>query len=141
MAQQVQPAFISHPVCIDEVMDVKMISDVINSDKKVLPLIGNMRKRSYKSKCSCLWTHIYIKNRGKKFYHLLINFFEFINITSGLPSFILGFIILDHIFIAIPGSHLCCNVSFVQKYCSDTFSIMHSLKITHLCPSCYNLQS
>ena len=44
----------SNAVCVDEGMDVKMISDVMNADKRALTLIGNMRKRSYKSKCLCL---------------------------------------------------------------------------------------
>ena len=49
-----KPAFMSNAVCIDEGINVKMISYVINFDKRALPLIGNMRKRSYKSKCLCL---------------------------------------------------------------------------------------
>ena len=49
-----KPAFMPNAVCIDEGMDVKMISDVMNYHKRALALIGNMRKRSYKSKCLCL---------------------------------------------------------------------------------------
>ena len=54
-------AFMSFAVCIDEGMDVKMISDVIIYHKRALSLIGNMRKRSYKSKCLCLWLYIYFE--------------------------------------------------------------------------------